>query len=106
MCVCVCWGGGGQGAPGGLEPNRSCFPSPRVLLAVKRHALPDCRLGVDNAWHPAMEEDMAKWSDFEKGLYRWVLGTPLKFWASVGHQIIYHFDLDKYTEKQKPRVSG
>lgn len=34
------------------------------------------------------------------------LGSPLKLWASVGHWWIWHFDLAKYTEKQKPRVSG
>lgn len=33
------------------------------------------------------------------------LGSPLKLWASVGHWWIWHFDLSKYTEKQKPRVS-
>jgi hypothetical protein len=32
------------------------------------------------------------------------LGSPLKLWASVGHWWIWHFDLAKYTEKQKPRV--
>ena len=32
------------------------------------------------------------------------LGSPLKLWASVGHWAIWHFDLNKYTEKQRPRV--
>lgn len=37
-------------------------------------------------------------------LARLFLGSPLKLWASVGHWAIWHFDLNKYTEKQKPRV--
>lgn len=32
------------------------------------------------------------------------LGTPLKLWASVGHWLVWHFDLNKYTPKQRTRV--
>ncbi len=32
------------------------------------------------------------------------LGSPLKLWASVGHWAIWHFSLEKFTEKQRPRV--
>jgi hypothetical protein len=42
----------------------------------------------------------------QKAVYKTFLGSPLKLWASVGHWWIWHFDLNKYTEKQKPRVSG
>lgn len=37
-------------------------------------------------------------------IYKTFLGSPLKLWASVGHWAIWHFDLNKYTEQQKPRV--
>ena len=39
-----------------------------------------------------------------RSVYQAFLGTPLKLWASIGHWWIEHFDLDKYTEVQKPRV--
>jgi hypothetical protein len=53
-----------------------------------------------------MPSEMAKWSPTQKALYQTFLGSPLKLWASVGHWWIWHFDLAKYTEKQKPRVSA
>ncbi len=45
-------------------------------------------------------------SGFAAALVKLFLGSPLKLWASVGHWAIWHFDLKKYTEKQKPRVSA
>lgn len=62
------------------------------------------KLVEDTAWHPVPAEQMKQWSPIEAALYRLFLGTPLKLWASVGHWAIWHFDLSKYTEKQKPRV--
>ena len=37
-------------------------------------------------------------------LFKTFLGSPLKLWASVGHWLIWHFDLGKFSENQKPRV--
>ena len=37
-------------------------------------------------------------------VYKTFLGSPLKLWASVGHWALWHFDLNKYTEQQRPRV--
>jgi hypothetical protein len=37
-------------------------------------------------------------------VYKTFLGSPLKLWASIGHWAIWHFDLNKYSEQQKPRV--
>ncbi len=62
------------------------------------------RLVEDTAWHPVTEAEMAKWDPTSAALYKTFLGTPLKLFASVGHWWIWHFDLDKYTEKQRPRV--
>lgn len=65
----------------------------------------DCRLVEDTAWHPVMKTEIEKWGPVQSTLYKTFLGSPLKLWASVGHWWIWHFDLNKYTEKQKPRVS-
>jgi len=62
------------------------------------------KLVEDTAWHPVQEEDMAKWDATSAFIAKVFLGTPLKLWASVGHWWIWHFDLNKYTEKQRPRV--
>lgn len=62
------------------------------------------RLVEDTAWHPVMPSEMAKWSPTQRTLFKAFLGSPLKLWASVGHWAIWHFDLNKYTEKQRPRV--
>jgi omega-6 fatty acid desaturase (delta-12 desaturase) len=62
------------------------------------------KLAVDTAWHPVPKEEMKKWGSTQKTLYGAFLGTPLKLWASIGHWLIWHFNLDLYEEKQKPRV--
>jgi omega-6 fatty acid desaturase (delta-12 desaturase) len=52
-----------------------------------------------------MEKEYNAWNGTTAGaLYKFFLGTPLKCFASVGHWLIWHFDLNKYTEKQRPRV--
>ena len=63
------------------------------------------RLVEDTAWHPVPREQEEQWGPVARFVYRTFLGSPLKLWASVGHWLIWHFDLDLYTEKQKPRVS-
>jgi len=62
------------------------------------------KLEEDTAWHPVRESELKKWDGISGALYKIFLGTPLKLWASVGHWAIWHFDLNKYTEKQRPRV--
>lgn len=62
------------------------------------------RLVEDTAWHPVMPEDLDKWTGIKGALYKGVLGSPLKCFASIGHWLLWHFDLNKYTDKQKPRV--
>ena len=59
----------------------------------------------DTAWHPVPREQAEQWGPVARFVYRTFLGSPLKLWASVGHWLIWHFDLGLYTEKQKPRVS-
>ncbi|KAG2492805.1 hypothetical protein HYH03_008965 [Edaphochlamys debaryana] len=62
------------------------------------------KLVEDTAWHPVTEDQMAGWGETGGGAEKLFLGSPLKLWASIGHWWIWHFDLNKYTEKQKPRV--
>jgi len=62
------------------------------------------KLVEDTAWHPVMEREMKGWSGIKSVLYKFVLGSPLKCFASIGHWLIWHFDINKYNEKQKPRV--
>lgn len=59
----------------------------------------------DTAWHPVQQEVMDKWNPMAKHLYQIFLGSPLKLWASIGHWLMYHFDLKLYNDKQRPRVS-
>ena len=58
----------------------------------------------DTAWHPVLAEQAETWDPVTRFVLRTFLGSPLKLWASVGHWLIWHFDLSLYTEKQKPRV--
>lgn len=58
----------------------------------------------DTAWHPAGKAELEKWGTVQKTLFKIFLGSPLKLWASVGHWWLWHFNLDLYTDKQKPRV--
>jgi hypothetical protein len=59
----------------------------------------------DTAWHPITTAELEKWGDGAMGkVYKFFLGTPLKLWASVGHWALWHFNINKFTEKQRPRV--
>eukprot|EP00879_Flechtneria_rotunda_P000185 GHRR01000256.1.p1 GENE.GHRR01000256.1~~GHRR01000256.1.p1 ORF type:complete len:427 (+),score=109.84 GHRR01000256.1:129-1409(+) len=80
------------------------YPFEPWRIKHNQHHAQTNKLVEDTAWHPVMPQEIQKWGAFEKFLYRTFLGSPLKLWASVGHWLIWHFDLNKYTEKQKPRV--
>ncbi len=62
------------------------------------------RLVEDTAWHPVPKAEADKWGPTQSLVYKTFLGSPLKLWASVGHWLIWHFNLDLYTEKQRPRA--
>ena len=63
------------------------------------------RLVEDTAWHPVMAEEVSEWGDSPKGkIFKFFLGTPLKLWASVGHWALWHFDISKFTQRQRARV--
>eukprot|EP00208_Stichococcus_sp_RCC1054_P006097 CAMPEP_0206134766 /NCGR_PEP_ID=MMETSP1473-20131121/193_1 /ASSEMBLY_ACC=CAM_ASM_001109 /TAXON_ID=1461547 /ORGANISM="Stichococcus sp, Strain RCC1054" /LENGTH=443 /DNA_ID=CAMNT_0053526387 /DNA_START=273 /DNA_END=1604 /DNA_ORIENTATION=- len=63
------------------------------------------KLVEDTAWHPVMQEEVKDWGESPKGkIFKFFLGTPLKLWASVGHWALWHFDISKFTDKQRKRV--
>jgi omega-6 fatty acid desaturase (delta-12 desaturase) len=80
------------------------YPFEPWRIKHNQHHAQTNKLVEDTAWHPVMPTEINKWSPLQKTLYQVFLGSPLKLWASVGHWWIWHFDLAKYTEKQKPRV--
>lgn len=80
------------------------YPFEPWRIKHNQHHAQTNKLVEDTAWHPVMKSEMAKWGPAQSALYKTFLGSPLKLWASVGHWWIWHFDLNKYTEKQKPRV--
>eukprot|EP00899_Mesostigma_viride_P020694 jgi/Mesvir1/28626/Mv04496-RA.2 len=57
----------------------------------------------DTAWHPVVPEEYDALPGWFKGIMKFALG-PLKPWASVGHWLIWHFDLNKYSPAQQTRV--
>jgi hypothetical protein len=64
------------------------------------------RLVEDTAWHPVGKAELQNWSPTQRAIFKIFLGSPLKLWASVGHWWLWHFNLDLYTPKQRPRVCG
>ena len=62
------------------------------------------RLVEDTAWHPVGKAELQNWSPTQRAIFKIFLGSPLKLWASVGHWWLWHFNLDLYTPKQRPRV--
>lgn len=80
------------------------YPFEPWRIKHNQHHAQTNKLVEDTAWHPVMPAEIAKWTPTQKAIYQTFLGSPLKLWASVGHWWIWHFDLSKYTEKQKPRV--
>lgn len=64
------------------------------------------KLVDDTAWHPVMKsevEDMDKAGALGAAT-KTFLGSPLKLWASTFHWAMWHFDINKFTEKQRPKV--
>ena len=54
--------------------------------------------------HKTTPNEAQKWDESTANIFKFFLGSPLKVFASVGHWALWHFDLNKYTEKQRPRV--
>eukprot|EP00210_Caulerpa_lentillifera_P001843 g1772.t1 len=62
------------------------------------------KLEEDTAWHPLTQEKMQELDSIQRPLFAAFLASPLKCWASIGHWWELHFDKDKFTAKQLPKV--
>ncbi|KAJ9517723.1 hypothetical protein QJQ45_004010 [Haematococcus lacustris] len=80
------------------------FPFEPWRIKHNHHHAHTNKLVEDTAWHPVREAEAEKMEGVAAALVKLFLGSPLKLWASVGHWAIWHFDLNKYTQKQRPRV--
>jgi acyl-lipid omega-6 desaturase (Delta-12 desaturase) len=80
------------------------YPFDPWRIKHNQHHAHTNKLEEDTAWHPIRKEEMAKWNPTAAAIYKTFLGSPLKLWASVGHWAAWHFDLNKYSDAQKPRV--
>lgn len=80
------------------------FPFEPWRIKHNQHHAHTNKLVEDTAWHPVMESEVEKWDESTANIFKFFLGSPLKVFASVGHWALWHFDLNKYTEKQRPRV--
>jgi fatty acid desaturase len=68
-----------------------------------RHHAKTNMLEEDTAWHPVVREE---WNNSPKSmqvLLEYSMG-PLRPWASIGHWLVWHFDLKKYRPSEIPRV--
>eukprot|EP00210_Caulerpa_lentillifera_P006821 g6520.t1 len=62
------------------------------------------KLEEDTAWHPFTEDKLHQMGPIARNLFVTFFATPLKCWASIGHWWAYHFDKEKFTSKQLPKV--
>ena len=59
----------------------------------------------DTAWHPVVVEEMDEMPAFIRVATKTILGTPIKFLASILHWVKWHFDLSLYKKTEKPKVA-
>merc|ERR1711963_834061 len=69
------------------------FPFEPWRIKHNHHHAHTNKLVEDTAWHPVMPNDMEKWTPVKAAIYKFILGSPLKCFASIGHWAIWHFDL-------------
>eukprot|EP00803_Ostreobium_quekettii_P005669 evm.model.scf_2828.1 EVM.evm.TU.scf_2828.1 scf_2828:2413-3747(-) len=62
------------------------------------------KLEEDTAWHPIRPGQFEKSSPAWQWSLRLMLGSPLKCFTSIAHWAMLHFNINLYTEKQRPRV--
>jgi omega-6 fatty acid desaturase (delta-12 desaturase) len=68
-----------------------------------RHHAKTNQLIADTAWHPVMKNEYKSAPSSVKTGLQLGMG-PLRFVASIGHWLVYHFDLKKFRPSEKPRV--
>jgi omega-6 fatty acid desaturase (delta-12 desaturase) len=80
------------------------FPFEPWRIKHNHHHAHTNKLVEDTAWHPVTKQEMQKWGASQRLLYKTFLGSPLKLFASVGHWLIWHFDLNRFKPKERTRV--
>ncbi|CAI5970494.1 unnamed protein product [Closterium sp. NIES-64] len=68
-----------------------------------RHHAKTNMLVEDTAWHPMIPGMYKRMSPTGRVLMQTFMG-PLRFLASIGHWLVYHFDLGKFRPSELPRV--
>ncbi|CAI7766173.1 unnamed protein product [Closterium sp. NIES-53] len=68
-----------------------------------RHHAKTNMLVEDTAWHPMIPGMYKRMSPTGRVLMQTFMG-PLRFLASIGHWLVYHFDLEKFRPSEVPRV--
>eukprot|EP00270_Netrium_digitus_P003989 TRINITY_DN1484_c0_g1_i3.p1 TRINITY_DN1484_c0_g1~~TRINITY_DN1484_c0_g1_i3.p1 ORF type:complete len:484 (+),score=93.09 TRINITY_DN1484_c0_g1_i3:60-1454(+) len=75
---------------------------PWRLKHDRHHAKTNMLLG-DTAWHPMPQPEYDALNPYMKTAVEIGLG-PLRFLASIGHWLIWHFDLKLFRQSELPRV--
>eukprot|EP00271_Cylindrocystis_brebissonii_P001231 TRINITY_DN11559_c0_g1_i2.p1 TRINITY_DN11559_c0_g1~~TRINITY_DN11559_c0_g1_i2.p1 ORF type:complete len:455 (+),score=71.65 TRINITY_DN11559_c0_g1_i2:360-1724(+) len=79
------------------------YPYEPWRIKHDRHHAKTNMLVQDTAWHPVIAEDYDKSGvGLQVGLQMGM--GPLRFLASIGHWLMYHFDLRRYRVSDHPRV--
>ena len=58
----------------------------------------------DTAWHPVVVEELEEMHPFIRASTQVILGTPIKFFASILYWLKWHFNLNLYKKSEKKRV--
>mmetsp|Transcript_2593 Transcript_2593/g.6075 ORF Transcript_2593/g.6075 Transcript_2593/m.6075 type:complete len:437 (-) Transcript_2593:122-1432(-) len=81
------------------------YPYEAWRIKHAQHHAKTNMLVEDTAWHPVVVEEMDEMSPFVRAATKTILGTPIKFLASILHWIKWHFDLSLYKKSEKKKVA-
>lgn len=79
------------------------YPYEPWRIKHDRHHAKTNMLVEDTAWHPMIPGMYKRMDSTTKILFQIGMG-PLRFLASIGHWLVYHFDLGKFRASEIPRV--
>lgn len=80
------------------------YPFEPWRIKHNQHHAHTNKLGEDTAWHPLRKEDWESWGPAMRGFFYCFYGTPARCLVSIAHWLVWHFSLELYTKKQRPRV--
>eukprot|EP00475_Leptophrys_vorax_P025466 TRINITY_DN3567_c0_g1_i1.p1 TRINITY_DN3567_c0_g1~~TRINITY_DN3567_c0_g1_i1.p1 ORF type:complete len:476 (+),score=13.66 TRINITY_DN3567_c0_g1_i1:77-1429(+) len=79
------------------------YPYEPWRIKHDRHHAKTNMLVEDTAWHPMIPSMYKRMDPTTRTLMQIGMG-PLRFLASIGHWLVYHFDLGKFRPSELPRV--